>query len=67
MVHSNAAPIIFVVDDEIVITQSLAEILRRSGYAAVPFMNPWEALERAKLQSPDFLLSDVCDARAFRS
>ena len=50
---------IFVVDDEMIIAQTLTEILRRSGYAAVPFINPWEALERAKLQSPDLLLTDV--------
>jgi len=50
---------IFVVDDETIIAESLAIILRKSGFMAVSFSNPVEALERAKTEPPDLLLTDV--------
>jgi len=49
---------IFVVDDEKVISETLAAILRLSGFAATSFTNPFEALN-ARSGSPDLLLSDV--------
>lgn len=51
--------VIFVVDDETIIAESLAIILRKSGFVAFPFSNPAEALERAKAEAPDLLLTDV--------
>ena len=51
--------IIFVVDDETIIAESLASILRKSGFMAYPFSNPVEALEHAKTEPPDLLLTDV--------
>jgi DNA-binding NtrC family response regulator len=50
---------IFVVDDERVISDTLAKILQLSGYEAIPFTNPLEALNDAQFHSPDLLLSDV--------
>jgi CheY-like chemotaxis protein len=50
---------IFVVDDEIAISQTLAVILRRSGFTVTSFTNPLEALEQAPTQLPSLLLSDV--------
>ena len=50
---------IFVVDDENVIASTLAIILNQSGFEAVAFTDPLEALETARLSSPDLLLSDV--------
>jgi CheY-like chemotaxis protein len=48
-----------VVDDEQVIAQSLAVILRQSGFSAEAFMNPLEALAEAASMAPDLLISDV--------
>ena len=50
---------IFVVDDEILITQSLALILGRRGFEVSSFNDPLEALEQIKANPPDVLISDV--------
>ncbi|HEY9126182.1 MAG TPA: response regulator [Acidobacteriaceae bacterium] len=50
---------IFVVDDESVIAMTLAMILGRSGFDAVSFTAPLEALEAAQARPPDLLISDV--------
>ena len=49
---------IFVVDDEHMITWTLAEILRKKGYDAMPFTHPAEALKVAADRPPDLLISD---------
>jgi DNA-binding NtrC family response regulator len=50
---------IFVVDDEFVIATTLATILQRSGFDAISFTAPMEALEAARINAPDLLISDV--------
>ena len=50
---------IFVVDDEQVIAQTLAVILRQSGFVVDAFTNPLEVLNIADSQTPDLLVSDV--------
>jgi len=50
---------IFVVDDESVIAVTLAIILARSGFDAVSFVAPLEALAAAEANPPDLLISDV--------
>ena len=50
---------IFVVDDERVISHTLALILGHNGMDALPFTNPVHALEAAKASAPDLLISDV--------
>jgi CheY-like chemotaxis protein len=50
---------IFVVDDEKAIAETLAIILRQSGFVATSFTNPLDALEMAPIRSPGLLLSDV--------
>jgi len=51
---------VFVVDDEDVIASSLAMILRfQGGFHARSFTNPLEALQAARLDAPDLLISDV--------
>jgi CheY-like chemotaxis protein len=50
---------VFVVDDERVISDTLAAILRLNGFAATSFTNPLDALDSAHSASPDLLLSDV--------
>jgi len=49
---------VFVVDDEHMITWTLAEILRKKGYDAMPFTHPAEALKEAGNSPPDLLISD---------
>jgi CheY-like chemotaxis protein len=50
---------VFVVDDEQIISSTLATILKRSGFEAVPFTEPLVALQEARLSAPDLLISDV--------
>jgi len=50
---------ILVVDDETIIADSLADILKRSGYAAIPVYDGEAALEAALVMPPEMLISDV--------
>ena len=50
---------IFVVDDEQVISSTLAMILQRNGFDAVSFTEPLQVLKAADQQPPDLLISDV--------
>lgn len=50
---------VFVVDDEEIIAQTLAKILEMSGFAAISFTDPAEALARTEVEAPSLLLSDV--------
>jgi len=50
---------IFIVDDERVIAVTLAAILKQTGMDAVAYTNPVEALEAARWNAPDLLLTDV--------
>jgi DNA-binding response OmpR family regulator len=52
-------PVILVVDDESMIADSLADILKRSGYAAIPVYDGEAALETALVMPPELLISDV--------
>jgi len=50
---------VFVVDDESVIAFTLAAILVKNGFLALPFTHPEEALLHAESNPPDLLISDV--------
>jgi DNA-binding response OmpR family regulator len=50
---------IFVVDDERVISSTLAVIFNMNGYSARCFTEPTEALAAAQWDSPDLLVTDV--------
>lgn len=50
---------IFVVDDEHCIADTLAVILRQSGYEATAFYNAQSVLEQAASCLPDLVISDV--------
>jgi DNA-binding response OmpR family regulator len=52
-------PSVIVVDDESNIADTLAEILSRSGYAAVAVYDAESALETALLKPPEILITDV--------
>ena len=56
---SGYRPVVLVVDDESAIADTLAEILTRSGYTAVPAYDAEEALETALLMPPELLITDV--------
>ena len=49
----------YVVDDEEIIAKTLALILNASGFDAVAFTKPLEALRAAETRCPDFLITDV--------
>jgi DNA-binding NtrC family response regulator len=50
---------VFVVDDERVIATTLVAILKLNGFSAKSFTCAQEALNEARLQAPDLLISDV--------
>lgn len=50
---------VFVVDDESVIAETLATILRISGFAATSFTSPLDALNGTQTIVPDLLITDV--------
>src|SRR5208337_2159245 len=52
-------PLVLVVDDESTIADTLAEILTRSGYAAMAAYDGEGALETALLMPPELLITDV--------
>jgi CheY-like chemotaxis protein len=48
-----------VVDDEVMITESLSLILGREGFDVAGFTNPLEAMEHMQANPPDLLISDI--------
>ncbi len=50
---------VFVVDDEVTISETLALILSRSGFMVSSFTDPLKALDGVASRSPDLLLTDV--------
>jgi DNA-binding NtrC family response regulator len=50
---------IFVVDDEEIISATIAAILRLKGFEATAFTLPLEALAASHLEVPDLLISDI--------
>jgi CheY-like chemotaxis protein len=51
--------VVFVVDDEVVIAQTLAIILNRAGFKVVAFDHPQKAIEACTESTPDLLITDV--------
>ena len=56
---SDMRPVVFVVDDENVIADTLVTILCASGYAAFAAYDAESALEMARVIPPELLISDV--------
>lgn len=50
---------IFVVDDEEIISSTLATILKLSGFDATAFTDPLAAIEAIQTTTPDLLITDV--------
>jgi DNA-binding NtrC family response regulator len=51
--------VVFVVDDEVVIAQTLAIILRQAGFEASAFDHPEKAIAASTEQTPNLLITDV--------
>lgn len=56
---ANVGRLVYVVDDEETIAKTLALILTSSGFEAIAFTEPLEALFAAKSRCPNFLITDV--------
>ena len=56
---SEVAPKVLVVDDERIIAQTLALVLRQNGFDPTAETNPEKALERAEYWPPDSVLTDL--------
>jgi DNA-binding response OmpR family regulator len=52
-------PVVLVVDDESAIADTLAEILNRTGYTAMPVYDAESALDTALVMPPEMLITDV--------
>lgn len=52
-------PKVLVVDDERVIADTLAIILNQNGFAATPVYSGTGAIEKARSDRPDLIISDV--------
>jgi FixJ family two-component response regulator len=52
-------PRTFVVDDEEDIAKMLVVVLQMNLFDAIPYTDPAEALEAARLEAPDYLISDI--------
>jgi CheY-like chemotaxis protein len=59
MATDGSAPRVLVADDERVIADTLAVILRQHGYDAQAVYNGIEAVEYARRNPPDLVISDV--------
>ena len=55
----NKKPKVLVVDDERVIADTLAIILNQNGFDASPVYTGTGAVDRAKAERPDLVISDV--------
>lgn len=56
---SDTKPVVFVVDDEAVIAQTLAIILNQAGFQATAFDHPEKAISARTKSVPDLLITDV--------
>lgn len=52
-------PSILIVDDERPVADTIAEVLRRSGYDSTAVYNAPDALEYVRVQRPDLIICDV--------
>lgn len=50
---------VFVVDDHKTVALTLSTILQQSGFSAVAFTSPLEALRTVSADAPDLLISDI--------
>ena len=56
---SQATPIVFVVDDDVSVRESLEELIRSEGWQAETFASAQEFLARQRISAPSCLVLDV--------
>jgi DNA-binding NtrC family response regulator len=52
-------PRVFIVDDEMSIAKMMSVVLQMNLLDAVPYDDPLQALEAARVAPPDYLISDI--------
>jgi DNA-binding NtrC family response regulator len=52
-------PRVFIVDDEISIAKMMSVVLQINLFDAVPYADPQEALQAARLAPPEYLITDI--------
>ncbi len=52
-------PRVFIVDDEISIAKMMSVVLQINLFDAVPYADPQEALEAARVAPPEYLITDI--------
>lgn len=52
-------PVVLVVDDEVVIAETLAKILQQHGYAVFTAYDGEDAIDAALLRPPELVISDI--------
>jgi DNA-binding NtrC family response regulator len=52
-------PRVFIVDDEMSIAKMMSVVLQMNLFDAVPYDDPQQALEDARVAPPDYLISDI--------
>lgn len=52
-------PRVFIVDDEMSIAKMMSVVLQMNLFDAVPYDDPLQALEAARVAPPDYLISDI--------
>jgi CheY-like chemotaxis protein len=57
--QQSGVPRILVVDDEMLIADTLVQILNRNGFVATAAYSGAAAIERVRVEQPDLVLSDV--------
>src|SRR3954464_12677133 len=57
--HSNGMPMVFVVDDDISVRESLELLIRFAGWSCESFASATEFLERPRVAAPSCLVLDV--------
>jgi DNA-binding NtrC family response regulator len=55
----QAQPRVFIVDDEISIAKMMSVVLQMNLFDAVPYADPQQALEAARADPPQYLISDI--------
>jgi DNA-binding NtrC family response regulator len=55
----ESRPRVFIVDDEMSIAKMMSVVLQMNLFDAVPYDDPLQALEAARVAPPDFLISDI--------
>lgn len=59
VIDSGYRPTVLVVDDEVIVAETLAKILHQCGYFVVTAYDGEDAIEAALLKPPELVISDI--------